>query len=146
MIIFDVNVFVTAMDLDAASYSVANQALVRALTGSEPVGVIDDTLTATMRICTNRRIKTQPASTEKALAFCERIRTAPMAERVESGAAAWQRFVGLVTALELRGNDVPDAWLAAQAIELGAHFVTFDKGFERFPGLHVTILGKPSQG
>lgn len=142
MIIFDVNVFVTAMDLDAASYPVANQALVRALTGTEPVGVIDDTLTATVRICTNRRIKTQTASTEQALAFCERIRAAPMAERVESGAAAWQRFVGLVTALELSGNDVPDAWLAAQAIELDAHFVTFDQGFERFPGLHLTVLGE----
>ena len=146
MIIFDVNVFLNAMDLDAASYPVANQALVRALTGTEPVGVIDETLTATVRICTNRRIKTQTASTEQALAFCERIRSAPVAERVQSGAAAWQRFVGLVTSLELRGNDITDAWLAAQAIELGAHFVTFDSGFRRFPGLHVTILGAPAPG
>ena len=65
-----------------------------------------------------------------------------MAERVAPGASAWRHFVGLVTALELRGNDVPDAWLAAQAIELDAHFVTFDRGFRRFPGLHLTVLGQ----
>ena len=141
MIIFDVNVFVTAMDLDAAGYPVASQALVRALTGTEPVGVIDETLAATVRISTNRRIKTRPASPERALAFCERIRSAPMAERVQSGPAAWQRFTTMVTGVELRGNDITDAWLAAQAIELGAHFVTFDRGFQRFPGLHLTVLG-----
>lgn len=141
MIIFDVNVFVNAMDLDAASYPVAHQALVRALTGTEPVGVIDETLTATVRICTNPRIKTQAASTPQALAFCERIRSAPTAKRVEPGASAWRLFGGLVTALELRGNDIPDAWLAAQAIELGAHFITFDRGFQRFPGLQLTVLG-----
>ena len=141
MIIFDVNVFVTAMDLDADRHPVADRALVRALTGTEPVGVIDETLTATVRICTNRRIKAQPASTAEALAFCERIRSAPLAERAWAGAPAWQRFVELVTALELQGNDITDAWLAAQAIELGAHFITFDRGFRRFPGLHVTVLG-----
>jgi len=140
VIIFDVNALVTAMDLDAASHSVAHHALVRALSGTEPVGVIDETLGATVRISTNPRIKAQAAPTATALAFCERIRSAPMAERVEAGAAAWQRFAGLVTAMELRANDVPDAWLAAQVIELGAHFVTFDRGFLRFSGLEVTVL------
>ncbi|WP_457254060.1 TA system VapC family ribonuclease toxin [Pedococcus sp. P5_B7] len=141
MIIFDVNVFVNAMDLDAASYPVANEALVRALTGTEPVGIIDETLTATVRICTNRRIKAHTASTDRALAFCERIRSAPMAERIRSGPDAWQRFTTMVTALELRGNDITDAWFAAQAIGLDAHFVTFDRGFQRFPGLRLTVLG-----
>jgi uncharacterized protein len=146
VIIFDVNVFVNAMDLDAASYRVANDALVRALTGTEPVGVIDETLTAVVRICTNRRIKTKTSSLHQALAFCERIRSAPTAERVEPGPSAWRHFVGLVTALELRANDIPDAWLAAQAIELDAHLITFDRGFQQFPGLQLTVLGQPRPG
>jgi len=47
----------------------------------------------------------------------------------------------MVTVLDLRANDITDAWLAAQAIALGAHFITFDRGFQRFPGLHRTVLG-----
>ena len=34
-----------------------------------------------------------------------------------------------------RGNDVPDAYLAALAIEQGATWITTDRGFARFPGL-----------
>lgn len=37
----------------------------------------------------------------------------------------------------LTGNDVPDAYLAALAIEHGATWVTSDRGFERFPSLAV---------
>ena len=34
-----------------------------------------------------------------------------------------------------------DTYLAAFAIALGCEFVTFDRGFLRYPGLQTTILG-----
>jgi predicted nucleic acid-binding protein len=33
------------------------------------------------------------------------------------------------------GNGIPDAFLAAIAIENGATWITADRGFSRFPGL-----------
>ena len=75
------------------------------------------------------------------MSFCEQVRAEPTTESTRPGAAAWSHFATLVTALELRGNDITDASLAAQAIQLDAHFVTFDRGFQRFPGLHLTVLG-----
>jgi predicted nucleic acid-binding protein len=41
----------------------------------------------------------------------------------------------LVTELDLVGNDLNDAWLAALAIEHDATLVSLDRGFERFPSL-----------
>jgi predicted nucleic acid-binding protein len=49
----------------------------------------------------------------------------------------WPIFVDLVRRTEARGNGIPDSWLAAQALELGATMVTADRGFARFPGLRV---------
>jgi hypothetical protein len=37
----------------------------------------------------------------------------------------------------VRGNLVPDAYLAALAIESGAEWITTDGDFRRFPGLKV---------
>lgn len=36
------------------------------------------------------------------------------------------------------GNLLPDGWLAALAMELGAGFVTSDRGFARYVGLRIT--------
>jgi predicted nucleic acid-binding protein len=43
-------------------------------------------------------------------------------------------FSTFLTDLDLVGNDVNDAWLAALAIEHRATLVSNDEGFARFPG------------
>lgn len=47
----------------------------------------------------------------------------------------WERFAQLCRTLSLRASLVPDAYLAALAIEERAELVTFDRGFARYPGL-----------
>jgi len=37
----------------------------------------------------------------------------------------------------LEGNDIPDAWFAALAIEAGCEWITLDRGFARYPGLRT---------
>lgn len=49
----------------------------------------------------------------------------------------WEIFADLVRETQARANVVPDAYLAALAIENGATFVTRDRGFARFPGLRL---------
>lgn len=49
------------------------------------------------------------------------------------------RFGRIATSLKRAGTPIPtnDIWIAAQAMELGAAVITFDKHFHRVPGLIV---------
>ena len=40
------------------------------------------------------------------------------------------------------GDLIPDAYLAALAIELGAELISFDRDFARFPGLRWLVPGQ----
>ena len=51
------------------------------------------------------------------------------------GPRHWEIFARLCRESEARGNLVPDAYLAALAIESGCEWVTTDRDFSRFPGL-----------
>ena len=55
--------------------------------------------------------------------------------RIRPGREHWRIFENLCRDLGARGNVIPDAFLAAMAIEVGATFITTDAGFARFPGL-----------
>jgi hypothetical protein len=46
-------------------------------------------------------------------------------------------FSAYVQELRLTGNDVPDAYLAALAVDHEATLVSLDRGFRRFPGLRL---------
>jgi predicted nucleic acid-binding protein len=60
---------------------------------------------------------------------------------MDSAGARWRAApstssaVGLCRSSEARGSVVPDAYLAALAIERGATMSTADRGFARFDGL-----------
>jgi toxin-antitoxin system PIN domain toxin len=69
------------------------------------------------------------------LAFCAAVLDAPSAVPVRPGVRHWPIFAGLCHDVGARGNLVPDAYLAALALEHGATWVTTDRGFARFPGL-----------
>ncbi|MEN8376929.1 MAG: PIN domain-containing protein, partial [Gemmatimonadota bacterium] len=53
------------------------------------------------------------------------------------GPRHWSIFRDLCEAVDARGNLVPDAYLAALAIENGAEWITTDRDFTRFPGLRM---------
>jgi len=49
--------------------------------------------------------------------------------------ARWQTFRRLVIDLRLTGNDITNAYVAAEAPHQNATLATFDRGFTRFPSL-----------
>jgi len=51
------------------------------------------------------------------------------------GPRHWEIFDRLCRAVDARGNLVPDAYLAALAVESGSEWITGDRDFSRFPGL-----------
>jgi predicted nucleic acid-binding protein len=61
----------------------------------------------------------------------------PAYGRLVEGPRHWEIFQQLTEVSGIRGGSLTDAYLAAFAIENDATFVTFDRGFAKFPGLKV---------
>lgn len=141
MILLDANVLIDANRVDAGAHLTVSGWLVEVLASGEPVGLPDETLVGFLRVVTNHRIYRRPTSPADALAFCDALTGTPTATRVSPGRNHWQTFTGLVREHHLKGNDIPDAHLAALALERGATLATRDRGFARFAGLRVRHPG-----
>jgi predicted nucleic acid-binding protein len=65
---------------------------------------------------------------------------APQASRWGLG-PEWLRLRQRCLDQELGGNDLPDAWLAAAAMQCGERLATFDRSFKRLLApAHLTLL------
>lgn len=95
----------------------------------------DTVLSGVVRILTHRRIYSPPESVVSALAYVRALRAQPNCVVVAPGSRHWQLFCDLCEGAEAKGNLVPDAYLAALAIESGSELITTDGDFSRFPGL-----------
>jgi toxin-antitoxin system PIN domain toxin len=135
MLCVDVNVLVDAFRLTAQSHRVVKPWLDDVVVGAEPVVVLPGVAASFIRIVTNRRIWQEPSAAITATAFLRALGDAPAVRRVEPGPGHVERFLGLVEQYGLTGDDVPDAYLVACCLDLGATLVTSDRGFRRFPGL-----------
>lgn len=103
--------------------------------GPAAYGVADLVLSGFLRVVTHPAVFARPTRLPDALEFAGRVRDAPSAVRIEPGPRHWKIFASLCQTARARGNTVPDAYLAALAIESGSEWVTTDRGFARFPGL-----------
>lgn len=137
MLIADVDVLLAAHREDAVDHHAMNDWLTAALEGEEAFGVSELVLSAVIRIATNHRVYPIPATPQEALDFCETVRAAPSALILAPGPRHWQIFADLVRRTQARANVVPDAYLAALAIENRATFVSRDTACARFPGLRL---------
>ena len=135
MRLVDVNVLVYAHRLDAASHQDYADWLGGLLASPEPYGVSDLVLSGFLRIVTNPKVFRQPTPVETGVAFAQLLRTQPNCVPVEPGRRHWEIFTGLCRSAGVKGNLVPDAYLAALAIESGSEWITTDRDFSRFPGL-----------
>jgi uncharacterized protein len=106
-----------------------------AIASDEPFGLSELVLSGFVRVATHPRVFDPPAPTDRALAFAGALRSQPGALIVAPGPRHWEIFDRLCRAVDARGNLVPDAYLAALAIESGSEWITTDRDFSRFPGL-----------
>jgi toxin-antitoxin system PIN domain toxin len=138
MLFSDVNVLVHAIQPDQSPESPAvSEWLDSRLDGPESLGISEFVLSSMTRIVTQPRLYNIPNTPEQCMEFAEALLAAPAVQVVRPGPRHWTIFRELVTTYRLRGNDVPDAYLASLAMEHGATFVTLDRGFARFEGLRT---------
>lgn len=93
---------------------------------------------------THPRIFATPDPIEDALAFTETLRSSDRAVWIEPGPRHWEIFQRLCRDANGRGNLVPDAYLAALAIESGCEWVTTDRDYARFAGLCAGVTPRRS--
>lgn len=136
MILPDVNVLVFAFRREAERHDDYARWLSATLAGAEDVALADAVLAGFVRIVTNSRIMAAPAPTVIALSFVDALLASPASRWLPSGDETW-RVLGEIAAGDpgVRGNLVPDAYLAALARTHGARIATADRGFRRFPGV-----------
>ena len=137
MLCVDVNVLVYAANSECEQSRQARAWLEAALAGPEWVVIPDSVAMAYVRIVTDSRILPAPLHPDEAFAMIDWILQHPRATAMGADERTREAFQDLVTSLGLRGNDIPDAWLAASAMSAGAALVTYDRGFRRYPGLQT---------
>lgn len=135
MVLIDVNPLVYAYRPDAPQHHDYVTWLKQLVNQEAAFGLADIVCSGFIRIATHPKIFTPPSPVEDALEYIEDIRAQPNCVIVSPGNRHWQIFSRLCRTVGAKGNTVPDAYLAALAIESGSEWVTADRGFARFPGL-----------
>ena len=135
MILIDVNILVYASNVESDRHSAARDWLDGQLNGSTRVGLPWATLLAFLRVATNQRAFRAPLT--MAIAW-QQVSSWLSAETVWIPAPTERHaeVLGELLALPgVHGNLVPDAHLAALAIEHGLTLCSTDGDFARFPRL-----------
>ncbi len=135
MILTDVNVLVYAHRTDAPGHPAYRQWLEDLVNGDQAYGFSDLVLSGFLRVVTHPRVFASPSDLSSALEVAQAIRDQPNAVPIAPGARHWGIFESLCRAAGAKGNLIPDAYLAALAIESGSEWITTDRDYSRFPGL-----------
>ena len=135
MILLDANVLIYAHRQDAQDHEKYLRWLENVLNGNKLFGVSDLVLSSVIRITTHPQIFKNPSSLKEILVFIEQIRSSSQYRAVNPGTNHCDLFISLARSFKLKGNDIPDAFLAALALEGEYELITTDKGFSRFPSL-----------
>jgi hypothetical protein len=135
MVLPDVNVLVYAHREETAHHGACHDWLEGILNGDEAYAVADLVLSGFVRVVTHPKVFKRPSSVNDALAFAGQVRDQPNCVHVEPGPRHWDIFTRLCVEAGAKGNLVPDAYLAAMAIESGCEWISTDQDFSRFKGL-----------
>ena len=136
----DVNVLVSAFREDAVHHEQGRRWLDDAVSGRDQVGVSELVLSGVLRVLTHPKVFHPPTPSGDAMAFVDSLLAQPELGTLRPGDGHWRIFRRMAVTLQLTGNRLPDAYHAALAIEHGCEWVTLDRGFAIYPGLHVRNL------
>lgn len=128
----DANILLYAVDEKAPQHAPAKAWLEQALGGPYRVGLPWQSLTAFVRIATHPRALAQPLAAAEAWSFVQDWLAAPAVWIPQAGVGHGELLGRLICDLDLRGNLVGDAVLAALCLEHGLTMVSADSDFARF--------------
>jgi toxin-antitoxin system PIN domain toxin len=135
VILVDANVLVYAHSRSFVQHEPARVWLDARLNGSAPVGLPWPSVLAFVRVICNPRVLDRPRSPSEAWSQVEAWLDCPPAWIPLPTERHREALGALLRVAVPRGNLVPDAHLAALAIEHGLTLCSTDGDFARFPGL-----------
>ncbi len=129
----DVNVLVAASRGDHAHHGPAvewlNGALERCLSGGT-LRLLPLVVASFLRIVTHPKIFSEPTPIDVAVQYIDALLAIPGVDMPSIG-AEWPFLRQICLEKQLKGNSLPDAWLASAVTYLGDHLVTFDADFKK---------------
>jgi len=135
MVLPDVNVLVYAHREDASDHAAYRRWLEGVVNGDHAYAVSELVLSGFIRVVTHPKVFRRPSPLAEAFAFAGQVAGQPGCVSIAPGARHWELFQRLCRECNARGNLVPDAYLAAMAIESGCEWITTDRDYSRFKGL-----------
>jgi toxin-antitoxin system PIN domain toxin len=135
VIVIDANLLIYAYDLASADHKKSLVWLERVLSGVEAVGLPWQSLSAFLRVTTNRRLAGSRVAVEQAVDIVEEWLQQPNVQILAPGDQHWSVLRRMLMEGRASGPLVSDAQIAALTIEYGGVLYTADRDFARFPGL-----------
>lgn len=136
----DVNTLVYAHRPEMDHHTAAREWLEQTLTAQEPILLPDIAIAGFLRLVTNPRVFVEPMTLAAAVQAIEDILARAGVGRSMSGPTHLSLLVEVAPAAF--GDRIPDAYLAALAVEQDATIVTWDRGFEQFRGVRWMTPGR----
>ena len=130
--LIDANLLLFAVDTATAWHQRAAHWLTAQLNGNQRIGIPWESLGAFVRIATHPRASDRPLSPDEAWRFVEEWLAVPTVWVPAPTEAHADVLGALIRKYHLTGNLVPDAHLAAIAIEHGLEVSSADTDFARF--------------
>jgi len=140
MILLDANILLYAYIEALAQHQRASEWLETHLSDSvETIAVTWTAANAFLRVSTNNRIFDNPWSIADAASRLDDLLLHPMVQVVGPTEEHWAVYSKILKEMDLKGDFVMDAHIAAMAVEHRASVASADKDFRRFSD-YVTII------
>lgn len=138
MIAVDTNILVYAHRKSLPRHGWALGWIKHLAEGNVPWGLPVFCLGEFLRVVTHPRVLDPPSSLDQARSALEGLLQSPTLRVLNPGPRYPELFLEAVRSADARGNMVFDAQIAAVCWEHGAsRFLTVDRDFTRFPGIHL---------
>lgn len=135
MIVVDANLLIYSYDMHCVQHKRSAAWLEKVFSETEAVGLPWQSMTAFLRVVTNRRLPGVRVSLEDAAQAVEEWLLVPNVRILVPGEQHWSLLKQMVVEGGASGPLVSDAAVAALTIEYGGVLHTADRDFARFPGL-----------
>ena len=132
MLVLDVNVVIAMHRVDHRHHTSMRRWLDALVARPEPFSVPNVVWACFLRLVTNRRAFPVPTPRNEAFAYVDAVRAHPSHRSLEPGPLHLELLRRLCDEADAKGDLVPDAVIAAIALEHGCAVASLDRDFARF--------------
>jgi uncharacterized protein len=135
VIVVDANLLIYSYDTDSTHHRKSRAWVEEIFSDIELVGLPWQTVSAFLRVVTNRRLPGSRLTVEQAIEIVEAWLEQPNVRIIVASDDHWSVLKRMIVEGQASGPLVSDAELVALTVEYGGVLYTADRDFARFPGL-----------